>query len=84
MVNPGNLLVFSCHRVRLAIDITPVEQVIRAVKVSPVPNAPAIVLGVILCIPQSCNQLHIYHVGDKFLVILLVFYSSHISFYVPC
>jgi purine-binding chemotaxis protein CheW len=47
MVNPGNLLVFSSHQVRLAIDITPVEQIIRAVKVSLVPNAPSIVLGVI-------------------------------------
>ena len=47
MANTDHILIFSCENLRLAIQLAPVERVIRAVKVNPVPNSPAIIHGII-------------------------------------
>ncbi len=47
MLANDHLLIFNCAHLMLAIALAPVERVIRAVKVTTVPNAPAIVHGVI-------------------------------------
>jgi purine-binding chemotaxis protein CheW len=47
MTNLAQLLVFRLDGQRYALALASVERIVRAVEVTPLPNAPAIVLGVV-------------------------------------
>lgn len=47
LFDTGSLIVFSLTDRRFGVEVSRVERVIRAVEITPVPNAPAVVLGVI-------------------------------------
>jgi purine-binding chemotaxis protein CheW len=47
MKNPSHLIVFALDRQRYALPLPVVDRVVRMVAITPLPNAPSIVLGVV-------------------------------------
>ncbi len=67
------LVVFNIEGQRYALDLSSVDRTLRATKITPLPNAPGIVLGVIESFAgQAFGPQHALTVGFLLMLVLLV------------
>ena len=63
MAQPVQIVVFALDDRRIALPLAAVERVVRAVEVTPLPKAPAVVLG---AVNVQGNLVPVFHLRRRF------------------